>query len=165
MFTEGIKDGPKGNFQHQKVWNAASWPSSYTFFNFNPLILTMYLLGITSDTWHYIKIQVELFSYRSVKAWSLSQKGAGGRHWSQNILGFMGIFLGAGICSVVFCLMSLCNQTITVHRYSCSLCWVHFHLVLYALKHALRDFAVVSFQMHFPPRCIRLDSVFPEDFL
>lgn len=124
----------------------------------------MYLLGIIPDTWHYIQIQVELFPTEVLKLEVYHRKELV-EGIDQNILGFIGIFLGAGICSIVFCLMSLCNQTITVHRYSCSLCWVHFHLVLYALKHALRDFSCCFIPNTFSPRCIRLDSVFPEDFL
>lgn len=133
-------------------------------FNFNPLILIMCLLGITPDTWHCIKIEVELFSADVVKPEIHHEKELVEAGSDENILGFPGIFLGAGICSIMFCLMSLSNQTITVHRYPCSLCWVQFHLALCALKQALRDFSVVIPNRFFPC-CIRLESAFPEDFL
>lgn len=70
----------------------------------------IYLLGIIPDKWHCINIQVELFSTEVVKLEVHHEKELV-ENIDQNILGFTGIFLG--ICSIVFCLMSLSNQTVT----------------------------------------------------
>lgn len=72
----------------------------------------IYLLGIIPDMWHCINTQVELFSTEVVKLEVHHEKELV-ENIDQNILGFTGIFLDAGICSIVFCLMSLSNQTIT----------------------------------------------------
>lgn len=109
----------------------------------------MYLLSIIPDTWHYMKHRPHYFIQ---KWWSL--KFIIGKKLfegiDQNTSSFLVLTLGAVICSIVFSFMSFRNQIITVHRYSCNLCWVHLLSCSLHFKTCLVRFFFCYAKLNFP---------------